>query len=80
MGGDTWTPLIPQCELHHGQPARTTTSGEYLGGAANDHTVSDNSSVHRETVLFWGGLVVNEMTGEAPARTEMSGVQPSLYS
>lgn len=70
-----------QCELHHRQPALTTTSGEYLSGAASNHTVSESSSVHRQTVLS-RGLVVNwdDRRGTSRHRDVRSAAQFALLT
>lgn len=47
---------------HHRQPACNTTSGEYLEGAADNHTATEDSSICLERSYCPGGLVVNEMT------------------
>lgn len=65
------------CELHHRQPAHTSTSGEYLVLLP---IITQPVRVCAQGDWAVWGLAVNEMSGEAPAHTDVSGVKPSLTS
>lgn len=56
-----WGETFGHCK-HHRQPARNTTSGEYLDGAADSHTASEDSPICLERPCCSGRLVVNEIT------------------